>query len=231
MPELPEVEATRRLLAAHLLNKKIIDATVLDDTSTGDASMRPAMTNTPAYTIPPHTSEVVQGIAPADLQSQLIGCTVVDTGRKGKHMWLVMADNKPHLLIHLGTTHCSTLTSTVHHGHAHATVHHMVMHHLIMHTPPQPHVLPYHTPSPWATGMNGTMIIRGIGASKYKRMDVDTEAWPPRFWKLTLEFHGGLQVAFTDARRFGKIQFVKDPLTTSPLSNMGPEYVGLGGNV
>lgn len=34
MPELPEVECTRRLLAAHLLNKKIVDVTVLDDTST-----------------------------------------------------------------------------------------------------------------------------------------------------------------------------------------------------
>ena len=70
------------------------------------------------------------------------------------------------------------------------------------------------------------MIIRGVGASKYKRMDVDSESWPPRFWKLTMELEGGLHVAFTDARRFGKIQSVEDPLKTPPVDKMGPEYVG-----
>lgn len=73
--------------------------------------------------------------------------------------------------------------------------------------------------------MNGAMIIRGVGASKYKRMDVDSESWPPRFWKLTMELEGGLHVAFTDARRFGKIQSVANPLATPPVDKMGPECV------
>lgn len=74
------------------------------------------------------------------------------------------------------------------------------------------------------TGMNGAMIIKGVGASKYKRMDVDATSWPPRFWKLTMELEGGMHVAFTDARRFGKIQSVADPLATPPVDKMGPEY-------
>ncbi|KAJ9527092.1 hypothetical protein QJQ45_025185 [Haematococcus lacustris] len=65
-------------------------------------------------------------------------------------------------------------------------------------------------------GMTGALCVEGVSAVQYKRASVDSSScWPPKFCKLDLEFHDGVRMAFTDPRRFGKIQFLDDPSAQS----------------
>ncbi|CAI0423057.1 unnamed protein product [Linum tenue] len=79
MPELPEVEAARRALEEHCLGKTIKKAVVADD------------------------SKVIDGISPSDLQSALVGKTIVAALRKGKNMWLKL-DTPPFPSFQFGMT-------------------------------------------------------------------------------------------------------------------------------
>lgn len=78
-------------------------------------------------------------------------------------------------------------------------------------------------------GMSGAFSIfteaaGGATAALYKRVKVDTSAWPPKFCKLELAFEGGVRLAFTDPRRLGRVKLLAgDPLTQPPLSELGPD--------
>ena len=78
MPELPEVEVVRRGLAAHVLDRTIIDAQVLHPRA---ARRHLAGTN--------------------DLVARLRGNTITGTGRRGKYLWLTLASGDA-LVVHLG---------------------------------------------------------------------------------------------------------------------------------
>ena len=45
--------------------------------------------------------------------------------------------------------------------------------------------------------------------------------WPPRFWKLLLEGDDGSALAFTNARRLGRVVLREDPLAEKPLKGLG----------
>ena len=45
--------------------------------------------------------------------------------------------------------------------------------------------------------------------------------WPPRFWKIQLEFDDGGALCMTSARRFGRIRLREDPEHEPPLSTLG----------
>lgn len=45
--------------------------------------------------------------------------------------------------------------------------------------------------------------------------------WPPRFEKIWMRFEGGGELVMTNARRFGRIRLVDDPLGEAPLSKLG----------
>ncbi len=78
MPELPEVEVVRRGLAAHVLDRTIIDAQVL------------------------HPRAARRHLAGAnDLVARLRGNTITGTGRRGKYLWLTLAGGDA-LVVHLG---------------------------------------------------------------------------------------------------------------------------------
>ena len=47
-------------------------------------------------------AEVIEGIAPRDLQEALVGRTLVAAQRKGKQMWFELDGDSPALLLHLG---------------------------------------------------------------------------------------------------------------------------------
>jgi hypothetical protein len=64
MPELPEVEAAKRLVSSHCLGGTIVKAIVDNDT------------------------KVVDGLTPAALQEALEGKKIISAHRRGKHMWL-----------------------------------------------------------------------------------------------------------------------------------------------
>ena len=66
----------------------------------------------------------------------------------------------------------------------------------------------------------------------YKKMkDSELEQWPPKFWKFQLTTTGKnpVEVAFTDARRFGRVRLVDCPGADirkhSPLVENGPDPV------
>jgi len=69
-------------------------------------------------------------------------------------------------------------------------------------------------------GMTGSLVVRGVPAFQYKEFVVHDEVWPPRFCKLELEF-GGVSLAFTDPRRFGRIHLVDDPGAFAPVVALG----------
>ncbi|KFA74479.1 hypothetical protein S40288_06444 [Stachybotrys chartarum IBT 40288] len=84
-------------------------------------------------------------------------------------------------------------------------------------------------------GMTGWVHIKGektAYTNYYKKMkDGELEEWPPRFWKFHLKTEGeaGTEVAFTDARRFGRVRLVDCPGSDirrhSPLVENGPDPI------
>ena len=87
-------------------------------------------------------------------------------------------------------------------------------------------------------GMTGH--IRTPGARRLKlAADAagEPEAWPPRFLKLHFVFDDGGELAFTNARRFGRVRVQHDPTSQLPVSALGfdlvvgppstPEFIGL----
>ncbi|KAK5626344.1 hypothetical protein RRF57_002059 [Xylaria bambusicola] len=83
--------------------------------------------------------------------------------------------------------------------------------------------------------MTGWIHIRGMQTAynRYaeKLSGSDKVAWPPKFWKFHLKTEGDpeVSVAFTDARRFGRIRLVDCPgseiRSNSPLVDNGPDPV------
>eukprot|EP00238_Polyblepharides_amylifera_P012295 CAMPEP_0196574770 /NCGR_PEP_ID=MMETSP1081-20130531/4406_1 /TAXON_ID=36882 /ORGANISM="Pyramimonas amylifera, Strain CCMP720" /LENGTH=381 /DNA_ID=CAMNT_0041892879 /DNA_START=56 /DNA_END=1201 /DNA_ORIENTATION=+ len=148
MPELPEVEAGRRLLHTHCVGFKIVNAEALED------------------------EKVIEGCSHSELEASLLYAKLLQVHRRGKHLWFE-TDCKPWPLFHFG--------------------------------------------------MTGGFVVRGEGAVEYKSTNKDFDTWPPRFYKLLLEFDNGKQVAFTDPRRFARIRLRDDPLQSSPILELGPD--------
>lgn len=80
MPELPEVEAARRLVERECVGKQIQKAIVQDD------------------------EKVIQSLDPQSLASSLQNRTITSANRLGKHLWLDFSDGKESLLFHFGMT-------------------------------------------------------------------------------------------------------------------------------
>ncbi|KAI0026084.1 Formamidopyrimidine-DNA glycosylase N-terminal domain-containing protein [Xylariomycetidae sp. FL0641] len=84
-------------------------------------------------------------------------------------------------------------------------------------------------------GMTGWVHIRGnpTAYTRYaeRAKGEDPDAWPPKFWKFQLETDGDpkVEIAFTDARRFGRVRLVDCPGDAirkhSPLVENGPDPV------
>ncbi len=79
MPELPEVEAARKVALRRLKGRRIIEARC------------------------PPDSIVLQGSSPRRIENALRGATVKDAGRFGKHLWFEL-DRKPWPVFHFGMT-------------------------------------------------------------------------------------------------------------------------------
>jgi formamidopyrimidine-DNA glycosylase len=79
MPELPEVERARALIAEHALHRRIV---AVDDTDT--------------YVCRPH--------APGEIAEALVGRELLTAHRQGKSMWCETSGDGPALGLHLGMT-------------------------------------------------------------------------------------------------------------------------------
>ncbi|KAK9816949.1 hypothetical protein WJX72_007331 [[Myrmecia] bisecta] len=147
MPELPEVEAARRLCEKHCKGATIQKAVVAID------------------------DKVIEGIESAALEKALQGQKLTAAHRKGKHLWFELNHLAPCLLFHFG--------------------------------------------------MTGSMRVEGVDSPQYQTFSVDESQWPPRFWKVQLEFDSGVKLAFCDARRFARVRLQADPLNNEPLNKLG----------
>ncbi|XP_024972642.1 formamidopyrimidine-DNA glycosylase [Cynara cardunculus var. scolymus] len=73
-------------------------------------------------------------------------------------------------------------------------------------------------------GMAGAIYIKGVTVTKYKRSAVnDTDEWPSKYSKLFIELDNGLELSFTDKRRFAKVRLLKNPASVAPISELGPD--------
>jgi formamidopyrimidine-DNA glycosylase len=77
MPELPEVEAARRLLTRSAVGRRIVSARVMPDPI------------------------VFQGVSPVRVRRALVGRRVIAAHRHGKHLWLEL-DRRPWPCFHFG---------------------------------------------------------------------------------------------------------------------------------
>ncbi|CAN6449857.1 unnamed protein product [Victoria cruziana] len=144
-------------------------------------------------------SKVVDGVSPSVFQKSLDGKTIIAAHRKGKNMWLELD------------------------------------------SPPFPS---------FQFGMSGAIYIKGVPVTKYKSPKVllvtamekwsvdamivacqsifrsavnDADEWPSKYSKLFIELDDGLEISFTDKRRFAKVRLLPDPASVPPISQLGPD--------
>ncbi|RDX62650.1 Formamidopyrimidine-DNA glycosylase, partial [Mucuna pruriens] len=73
-------------------------------------------------------------------------------------------------------------------------------------------------------GMAGAIYIKGVAVTKYKRSAVkDEDEWPSKYSKFFIELDDGLELSFTDKRRFARVRLLKDPTAVPPVSELGPD--------
>ncbi|XP_074275898.1 formamidopyrimidine-DNA glycosylase isoform X1 [Silene latifolia] len=73
-------------------------------------------------------------------------------------------------------------------------------------------------------GMAGAVYIKGVAVTKYKRSAVnDADEWPSKYSKFFIELNDGLEMSFTDKRRFAKVRLLDDPASLPPISELGPD--------
>ncbi|CAK8535645.1 unnamed protein product [Lathyrus sativus] len=73
-------------------------------------------------------------------------------------------------------------------------------------------------------GMAGAIYIKGVAVTKYKRSAVnDEDEWPSKYSKFFIQLDDGLEISFTDKRRFAKVRLLKDPTSVPPISELGPD--------
>ncbi|XP_019091913.1 PREDICTED: formamidopyrimidine-DNA glycosylase-like isoform X2 [Camelina sativa] len=73
-------------------------------------------------------------------------------------------------------------------------------------------------------GMAGAIYIKGVAVTKYKRSAVkDSEEWPSKYSKFFVELDDGLELSFTDKRRFAKVRLLANPTSVRPISELGPD--------
>jgi len=71
-------------------------------------------------------------------------------------------------------------------------------------------------------GMTGAFVVRGVdGIQYYNSKASGLGDWPPRFAKLVVEFDNGIEIAYVDPRRFGKIRLVEN--VDEVIGNLGPD--------
>ncbi|CAO2815227.1 unnamed protein product [Amaranthus hypochondriacus] len=73
-------------------------------------------------------------------------------------------------------------------------------------------------------GMAGAVYIKGVAVTKYKRSAVkDTDEWPSKYSMFFIELDDGLELSFTDKRRFATVRLLDNPAYVPPISALGPD--------
>lgn len=91
MPELPEVEAMRKLAEQHCAGRKILEVMVRE----AGGGPRDGLFD---------DKVIGEGMQEKEFIDAICGRTVMSALRRGKHMWLELSGQGPHLLLHFGMT-------------------------------------------------------------------------------------------------------------------------------
>lgn len=71
-------------------------------------------------------------------------------------------------------------------------------------------------------GMTGTVRYQGDEPLMLESSSEEVDRrWPPRFTKLHLTFDDGGELAFTNARRLGRVFLREDPTSEAPIAKLG----------
>ena len=151
-----------------------------------------------------HTAKT--DLTAATLSSSLKDRTVVDAAQQGKYFWIVM-DKPPHLLMHFG------MTGWIKFKHDETA---------------------YYKPMRERKKEEKERQKRedeGQEEDGPEEDEPEAQDWPPRFWKFILHTTSSpaIEAAFTDSRRFGRVQLLDCPAPeirkVSPLKENGPDPV------
>ncbi|XP_024540706.1 formamidopyrimidine-DNA glycosylase isoform X4 [Selaginella moellendorffii] len=73
-------------------------------------------------------------------------------------------------------------------------------------------------------GMAGAVYVKGVKSTKYVRSAVkDEDEWPSKYSKVHLVLDTGVEMSFTDKRRFARVRLLQDPRLSPPISELGPD--------
>ncbi|KAH8962279.1 hypothetical protein BDL97_05G092300 [Sphagnum fallax] len=71
-------------------------------------------------------------------------------------------------------------------------------------------------------GMTGAVLIKGVKGPQYKSSKAkDDEEFPTKYFKVHLELDSGVEMAFTDKRRFARVRLLPEPSKAPPISELG----------
>ena len=116
-------------------------------------------------------AEVIEGIAPDELEKVLTGRKLLHARRKGKQMWMELDGEAPALMFHFGTfcpLKAPCMLAVLVSGHplqSHDTVSFTIM-------------------TPRCAGMTGFCAIQGVPIIEYVNAKSRTDEWPPKYWKV-----------------------------------------------
>jgi len=70
-------------------------------------------------------------------------------------------------------------------------------------------------------GMTGAFKVKDVEWTQYLKTKIDSNSWPPRFWKLWMKFDDGTELCFVNSRRLGRIRLLENPLEEKPIADLG----------
>ena len=170
MPELPEVEAARKLIETNCVGVVIASVNTLEQGN----GPRHGLFDDIVLDVTSVQDDIAiesTSYSQSDFENALISRRIISVHRKGKQIWIELEGEGPSMLFHFG--------------------------------------------------MTGSFCIRGVESATYKSFKVQDDNWPPKFCKLEIIFGNGVQLAFCDPRRLGRIRIRHgDPKLSPPISKL-----------
>ena len=192
MPELPEVEAARKLAAANCQGKKITLVTANEDLSAYSSADTHALARV-------RDTERISVVSMANRLSRLYAwCQYGNCAHRALPMYRWPANLQ-------SESRCAEVFQ----GHTPSEVQEALTGRVIEDVLRKgkyfwfkmsgdgPDIL-------WHFGMTGYLSVKGVGSAKYVKIKTDAD-WPPRFTKVELTFEDGTIIAFADARRYAAL--------------------------
>ncbi|KAF3670960.1 Formamidopyrimidine-DNA glycosylase [Capsicum annuum] len=156
-------------------------------------------------------SKVIDGVSSDDFKASLEGKTILAANRKGKNMWIQL-DSPPFPTFQF-------VILGMQKGQVEGVLEEMA--------PCIPFIVIvffYNAGEEarcWDLGdyLTSSYLMRILLWSAVK----DDDEWPSKYSKVFLELDDGLELSFTDKRRFARVRLLENPVSGPPISELGPD--------